>query len=499
SKATLAKNYPVERGDGALEVFGHGYFQRFTTFHTKQVFVRRKLGGNWTDWVQSMTQLGGTFTGNVSAPNLSATGTLQSNYRLVIDRNEDAYPPYINIIDSSIDLDNNAKIKEFAHINFVATRAGTQKPKAKVVSRLADDKSADIRLVTTNDADRYTYNLTLFGQTGNVAVGKTTDNGVEKLQVAGTIGALGYINTTSTGWERLRATLADGSYWRWEVNPASATDPRFNYVYRSASGEQRYIAFPTLAKNETVAYQSWIASKLSDSVTSDSNNTVATSKAVKSANDNANGRIAKTGDIVSGNYTFSTGHIEIQRPEVPSGQFWGGLHLKHTAGGANTGLGITNYFNDVHLGVYGILDDGYKSRYELWLAQQGNNAFGAAEKAMQINSNGVIWTKSYGWLHDYFSKKGDVSVLTGIISHNGTLPLPAGFSESQCRWLVSMRDDNENGAEWDVNEGATVVHKRNFCYTNGRLVNAYTRIFNDRGNIYQDLPGNANYIVIGIR
>ncbi|RZN55180.1 pyocin knob domain-containing protein, partial [Avibacterium paragallinarum] len=53
SKATLAKNYPVERGDGALEVFGNGYFQRFTTFHSCQVFNRRKVGGNWTNWVMS--------------------------------------------------------------------------------------------------------------------------------------------------------------------------------------------------------------------------------------------------------------------------------------------------------------------------------------------------------------------------------------------------------------------------------------------------------------
>ncbi|WP_207219569.1 phage tail protein, partial [Avibacterium paragallinarum] len=61
---------------------------------------------------------------------------------------------------------------------------------------------------------------------------------------------------------RIRAILPDGGYWQWEVNPASATDPRFNYIYRSASGEQRYLAFPMLAKNETVAYQSWVDGKI---------------------------------------------------------------------------------------------------------------------------------------------------------------------------------------------------------------------------------------------
>ncbi|MEE6030958.1 phage tail protein [Avibacterium paragallinarum] len=87
---------------------------------------------------------------------------------------------------------------------------------------------------------------------------KTTgDDGNSNLSAAN-FTASKLVDIKSNIWERIRATLPDGSYWRWEVNPASATDPRFNYVYRSASGEQRYLAFPTLAKNETVAYQSWV-------------------------------------------------------------------------------------------------------------------------------------------------------------------------------------------------------------------------------------------------
>ncbi|MFZ7276997.1 tail fiber protein [Avibacterium endocarditidis] len=258
SKATLAKNYPVERSDGALEVFGNGYFQRFTTFHTKQIFTRRKIAGNWTAWVQSMTELGGTFTGNVAVPNLTATGTLQSNYRLVIDRNEPNYMPYISMLNRAVELNSDVPNKDFSCINFNASKNGADVTKVRIVASIKQDKSTALNLVTTNSRDQYSGNLTLFGQTGNVAVGKTTDNGTEKLQVAGTIGALGYINITGNSWERLRATLPDGGYWRWEVNPASATDPRFNYVYRSASGEQRYLAFPMLAKNETVAYQSWV-------------------------------------------------------------------------------------------------------------------------------------------------------------------------------------------------------------------------------------------------
>ncbi len=73
--------------------------------------------------------------------------------------------------------------------------------------------------------------------------------------------ATGLINITGNRWERVRATLPDGGYWRWEVNPASKDDPRFNFMYRFANGDTRYVAFPRVDKNETVAYQSWVEDK----------------------------------------------------------------------------------------------------------------------------------------------------------------------------------------------------------------------------------------------
>ena len=39
---------------------------------------------------------------------------------------------------------------------------------------------------------------------------------------------------------------------------------------------------------------------------------------------------------------------------------------------------------------------------------------------------------------------GDVAVLTGEIAHGGTIPLPHGFTEHECRWIVTpkmLRDD----------------------------------------------------------
>ncbi|KAA6208774.1 hypothetical protein F1968_07625, partial [Avibacterium paragallinarum] len=79
--------------------------------------------------------------------------------------------------------------------------------------------------------------------------------------------ATGLINITSNRWERVRATLPDGGYWRWEVNPASKDDPRFNFMYRFANGDTRYVAFPRVDKNETVAYQGWVDEKIQSLIT----------------------------------------------------------------------------------------------------------------------------------------------------------------------------------------------------------------------------------------
>ena len=40
---------------------------------------------------------------------------------------------------------------------------------------------------------------------------------------------------------------------------------------------------------------------------------------------------------------------------------------------------------------------------------------------------------------DSVSKAGDVVVLTGEIAHGGTIPLPAGFTQEQCKWVVIPR------------------------------------------------------------
>lgn len=75
---------------------------------------------------------------------------------------------------------------------------------------------------------------------------------------------------------------------------------------KAVDGVNKANAAQTAANNaQTTANAAIPSSKKSDSVTSASSETVATSKAVKSANDNANGRVSKSGDTMTGKLTVS--------------------------------------------------------------------------------------------------------------------------------------------------------------------------------------------------
>jgi hypothetical protein len=66
------------------------------------------------------------------------------------------------------------------------------------------------------------------------------------------------------------------------------------------------------------------------------------------------------------------------------------------------------------------------------LFEFGNTEGGSFTPTFTITSTGVA-TGSNGQLHS-------VSVLTGTISHGGTIPLPSGYSEGQCHWTVSTAE-----------------------------------------------------------
>ena len=98
------------------------------------------------------------------------------------------------------------------------------------------------------------------------------------------------------------------------------------------------------------------------------------------------------------------------------------------------------------------------------------------------------------------STKSNVSVLTGTIANGGTIPLPAGFSEEQCKFMVSMAEDDPSYASWDINEIGFNKHYYFKCFTVGRVVTA--KAYHGANNVMNNdwwFPGRANYLVIGVK
>jgi hypothetical protein len=78
---------------------------------------------------------------------------------------------------------------------------------------------------------------------------------------------------------------------------------------------------------------------------------------------------------------------------------------------------------------------------------------------------------------------GNVSILTGFLSNGGTIPLPAGYTESQCKWAAFPRTVNNTG-------DAGINSKE--CTVAGRVVTITSEGVSVAGN-------TASYIIIGVK
>lgn len=125
--------------------------------------------------------------------------------------------------------------------------------------------------------------------------------------------------------------------------------------------------------------------------------------AADNANNNANGRVSKNGDAINGTL-FIDG--------VNSGGFAGGLAIRNKTGGQNTG-GFVDFFQSDNV-----------PRSSIWFRDAGQNSTqieflntpegadwnrDSRQAVFTITSAGSLWSKSYGWLHEYFAKQADIN------------------------------------------------------------------------------------------
>lgn len=119
--------------------------------------------------------------------------------------------------------------------------------------------------------------------------------------------------------------------------------------------------------------------------------------------DDVNTKVSKSGDVING-MLFIDG--------VKSGGFANGLAIRNKAGGQNTGGFVDFYQSDT------------VPRSSIWFRDAGQNSTqieflntpegsdwnrDSRQGVFTITSAGSLWSKSYGWLHEYFAKQSDIS------------------------------------------------------------------------------------------
>ena len=190
-------------------------------------------------------------------------------------------------------------------------------------------------------------------------------------------------------------------------------------------------------------------------------------------------RVSKAGDTMTGNLTLDTTSTIIIKKKEGKGS--------HTIGdggsnGGNTNLDIGSYIDtpEANLCCY--------KRPGWW----GENKQKVWKPLLTIP---------------------DISVTYGNISDGGILPIPDGFAEDECQWLLSIDQSNHDGWYLDIREGGPCNMINFECWRNGRTVHvgvryrgvdglsknyaSHNQIGVNGSEIF--IGGRANYICIAVK
>lgn len=194
----------------------------------------------------------------------------------------------------------------------------------------------------------------------------------------------------------------------------------------------------------------------------------------------SNDFVKKTGDTMTGDLDFSTtASIKIKR------KAGGGHHIIADGGvdnnATNLDLGSTQYTRSANLCCY---------NRPGWYGRNKGTEF---RPLMTLS---------------------DISVTYGNVRDGETLPIPEGFNENECTWLLSMDQSNINKIYYDIAEGGARNMLNYECWREGRKAHVGVRLkgldgisTSYEGN-YTRLEGNsreywvsgtANYICIAVK
>lgn len=106
----------------------------------------------------------------------------------------------------------------------------------------------------------------------------------------------------------------------------------------------------------------------------------------------------------------------------------------------------------------------------------------------------------------------DMTITSGTIADGQTLPIPGGFREDECHWLLSLNESSSNELKLDLGMSINWYKIKIKCYREGRKVRCGTELivnstthYNGGGGWEQEgtgsswIPGTASYVCIARR
>lgn len=104
--------------------------------------------------------------------------------------------------------------------------------------------------------------------------------------------------------------------------------------------------------------------------------------------------------------------------------------------------------------------------------------------SLEISNTGKFQLKS-------ISSK--ISILTGTVAHGGTIPLPSGYVQAECKWMVSVNSLDGSGAAGAFNTIDCSADSNRVVACQANRTNWVD------GSTNTNITGTANYIIIGVK
>lgn len=284
---------------------------------------------------------------------------------------------------------------------------------------------------------------------------------------------------------------SDSQYWvRWgftlaEIARATLTQYGLTQLYTGYDSQREDLALTPktayqlkqLIDSNTRALGNVIPnSKKSSAVNSNSADTVATSVAVKTANDNANGRVSKSGDTMTGNLTVPNIIVNDPTNNNNSVQIGDDTKLIDVDMGHTVGLQTTDNANDAYIAYgatkkrFGFDGSRFSADSSISTAQYGHGSYAAqytSNAPYMVEESGSATRDTY---HPFIKGRVRKHGQYGTAFSLG-YTTKQGAGDGFGRGIIHLIEDNGSNKTWAFEHNGDFVSPNDVLSSSGRSIN----------------------------